>query len=215
MNLMPKLKELVFYFLFRIRSINPAMGLATVLLEESSMVTFKCMQTLMDAEIVCLAHSEKKILDEMKNFLTATKKMKDEMGSMWSFLRVIRPGDLSLATSKFPNLARAAVVYYKKYIDPSPTFDQVVFPGGATIPNLDELARVKVPDDCLFTVPVLEGDSFTADQREMANIIKLDLSKWKITRALRNQINRVGNEDPVAMLLRALGRQENVPANPA
>lgn len=106
-------------------------------------------------------------------------------------MRVVRPSDLSLATSKFPNLARASVVYYKKFIDPSPTFDRVILPTGANIPNLDELAKVKVPDNCLLVAPVLEGEMFTADEREMALTIKLDLSKWEITRALRNQITKI------------------------
>lgn len=85
-----------------------------------------------------LAHSEPKILEEINHFLTVIKNKKDQDGALWPYHRILYSDDGDLNAANFPNLAIAAILYHKKYGEPS--FQFMMTPSFPTIPGLKDKA---------------------------------------------------------------------------
>lgn len=187
-NTLPKLKELIFNFLFRVRGKHGEISAAISLLGESSMVTIKCIMKFIDSEMLTLAHLERKIWKEIKDFLTAATRIQEEMGPMWPHYRIIKPKDTTLSATNFPNLAPASITYCKAYIDTSETFGRIVVPNTATIPGLLSSARALAPADIIAADVAPRAEMFNRVEQEIAEKLRIDLTRWITPRAMRARL---------------------------
>lgn len=194
----PKLRELVFTWMFS--SLKHEFELAKLLLSHSSVVTIHCMLEFTSSEIRTLAHAEQTIWEEVDAFLTASEALKKELGEEWPFYRLLRPQDTTLASSKFPNLAHAAVIFVKRFINKSTSFERVVVPNKPTISQLTEKSQKL---DTTAKKGAVERSAISEQARKGATRLKIDVDQWMATAEQREKL--IG-DDPTAGLQEIIER---------
>ncbi|KAL6253933.1 hypothetical protein P5V15_015776 [Pogonomyrmex californicus] len=179
---LPKFCQTLFFFM-RFNQSIPELATAQTLLHLSSMTTISCIINFINMEKRTLAHSEKIMLSEIKNFLNTIKNKQDEHGKLWPYHRVLYPEDGDLNANKFPNLAVASVTHFKEY-GPT-TFKNMVTPKMTT--TIADIERKSITYDNR-DIYVAKEEILTEAEKEGAKAIGLDLSKLRGTRQAREEI---------------------------
>ncbi|QIJ70027.1 putative nucleoprotein [Gudgenby Calliphora mononega-like virus] len=215
-NTVPKLKEAIFYFLFRVRGSRGEMSAAISLLGEASMITIKCIQKFIETDKKTLAHMDRQIWNEISQFLGSVTQIRAEIGAMWPYYRIIRPKDTTLSAQNFPNLARAAVLYYKTYIDTSPTFARVFIPTGATIVGLDGYVQTPLDEKHLLSQPGQQGE-LNANERKVVQTLGIDMAKWETPSKLKAKLhmNTGGINNDILLQFMNFANDRRTPTEPA
>ena len=130
MTILPKLKKILFYFAYENQNYFPELKLSTVLLANNGMTTIQAMVEFIDAEQLTYAHTNMDVLRDVGKFLPLVDKIKDELGPMWPYYRILKSKDATLNAFRFQYLASCAIAWKKKFGDATFKFVQLrEFPG--------------------------------------------------------------------------------------
>jgi len=183
---LPKLRSALF-FMIKYNQRIPEFATGIMLLSHSAMTALTCITNFINVDQCTEAHSEPIILSEIKLFMDTVNKKKALHGDLWPYHRVLYPEDGDLNANRFPNLAVAAVVYYHNY--GAPTHKQIVIPKmNTTVDNLINKAKT-IERRPIFQEKVPE---LSADQKEAAEMIGLDLAKLRGTKRAAREMGETG-----------------------
>lgn len=190
-NLLPVLKEKVFVWVYQMGE-DIEFTTALLLMKNSQMLTIGCIHGFIQSELKCYAHAEPQIWEEVANFLNIIDSVRAEVGELWVYYRVLKPQDTTLANSQFPNLAKAAVIFTKTFINKSESFKNVVVPQTNTIAGIEDKAQ-KEDRRPIYK----DGETFGSlsdKQKEGAERLGIDLNQMQPSESLRKKLE-VGGDD--------------------